>query len=166
MFIACSTVVPESCPQCLNLGGTLARCGMVQDRNYDAPKNALGGPMPTKIQATYSQGQDIIINITLTAHHKGHFVFSGCPIVYGEVAGQPCFDQYKLTFVEDLLYGANFDFNNPERAFTGGNLLACVVLRTNTFYWYIFWYTYTPKVLFNIYVTRKSRTNNSTNLFS
>lgn len=90
---------------------------MVQDRNYDSPKNALGGPMPTKIQATYSQGQDIIIDVTLTAHHKGHFVFSACPIVYGEVAGQPCFDQYKLTFVEDLKYGANFDPNYPERAY-------------------------------------------------
>ena len=109
--------LPETCPHCLNLGGSLARCGMVQDRNYDSPKNALGGPMPTKIQATYSQGQNIIIDVSLTAHHKGHFVFSACPIVYGEVAGQPCFDQYKLIFVEDLKYGANFDPNYPERAY-------------------------------------------------
>ena len=61
---------PENCPHCLNLGGSLARCGLVQDRNYDTPKNALGGPMPTRIQANYTQGQDVVLDVTLTAHHK------------------------------------------------------------------------------------------------
>ena len=73
--------------------------------------------MPTKIQATYTQGQDVVMNVTLTAHHKGHFVFSACPIIYGEIPSQECFDENKLIFVEDLLHGANFDPNYPERAY-------------------------------------------------
>ncbi|KAL7530693.1 hypothetical protein ACHAXR_009440, partial [Thalassiosira sp. AJA248-18] len=113
---------PETCPHCLNLGGSRARCGMTQDtsgglRNYDTPRNALLGPMPTKIQATYVQGQDVVLDVTLTAHHKGHFVFSACPISSGEIPTQECFDANRLTFVEDLLYGANYDPNYPERAY-------------------------------------------------
>jgi len=73
--------------------------------------------MPTKIQATYTQGQEIVLDIVLTAHHKGHFVFSGCPISTGEVPTQDCFDQHKLTFVEDLLHDGNYDPNYPERAY-------------------------------------------------
>ena len=35
-------------------------------------------------QATYLQGQDIVIDVTLTAHHKGHFEFAVCAIAEGE----------------------------------------------------------------------------------
>eukprot|EP00581_Thalassiosira_minuscula_P005354 CAMPEP_0183742588 /NCGR_PEP_ID=MMETSP0737-20130205/64777_1 /TAXON_ID=385413 /ORGANISM="Thalassiosira miniscula, Strain CCMP1093" /LENGTH=1396 /DNA_ID=CAMNT_0025978175 /DNA_START=206 /DNA_END=4396 /DNA_ORIENTATION=- len=109
---------PETCPHCLNLGGSRARCGLSGGiRNYDTPKNALGGKMPIKIQADYTQGQDVVLNVTLTAHHKGHFVFSACPIAPFEIPTQKCFDQNKLTFVEDLLYGGNYDPNYPERAY-------------------------------------------------
>ena len=114
---------PEDCPHCLNRGGSRARCGLTENvhtggiRNYDTPKNALGGMMPTKIQATYTQGQEIVLDIVLTAHHKGHFVFSGCPISSGEVPTQDCFDSHKLTFVEDLLHDGNYDPNYPERAY-------------------------------------------------
>ncbi|KAL7527162.1 hypothetical protein ACHAWF_002061 [Thalassiosira exigua] len=113
---------PETCPHCLNRGGTLARCGLVGDtsgsmRNYDTPKNAVGGDMPITIQANYTQGQDVILNVLLTAHHKGHFVFSACPISPGEIPTQRCFDVNQLTFVEDLLHGANYDPNYPERAY-------------------------------------------------
>ncbi len=73
--------------------------------------------MPTKIQATYAQGQDVVLNVTLTAHHKGHFVFSACPIEYGEIPSQSCFDENKLIFVEDLIHGAVPDPNYPERAY-------------------------------------------------
>ena len=48
---------------------------------------------------------------------EGHFVFSACPISFGQVASQACFDEHKLTFVEDLLHGANFDPRYPERAY-------------------------------------------------
>ena len=47
-------------------------------------RNALGGPMSTNQQATYLQGQDIVIDVTLTAHHKGHFEFAVCAIAEGE----------------------------------------------------------------------------------
>mmetsp|Transcript_5231 Transcript_5231/g.9608 ORF Transcript_5231/g.9608 Transcript_5231/m.9608 type:complete len:307 (+) Transcript_5231:1-921(+) len=114
---------PETCPHCLNRGGSLARCGLVGDdtsaiRNYDQPKNALGDPMPTRIQANYTQGQEVVLDVTLTAHHKGHFVFSACPINSpNEIPTQDCFDQNKLTFVKDLLHDANYDPNYPERAY-------------------------------------------------
>jgi hypothetical protein len=52
--------------------------------SYILLRNALGGPMPTNIQATYTQGQEVILNVTLTAHHKGHFEFAACPISSGE----------------------------------------------------------------------------------
>lgn len=41
--------------------------------------------MPTNQQATYLQGQEIEIDVTLTAHHKGHFEFAACPISEGEI---------------------------------------------------------------------------------
>jgi len=31
--------LPEDCPNCLNRGGVMARCGMVEQRNYDLPLN-------------------------------------------------------------------------------------------------------------------------------
>lgn len=106
---------PETCPQCLNQGP--ASCGVTGEHNYDAPHNALGGLMKTNIQATYTQGDVIVVEVVLTAHHKGHFVFSGCPIQHGEVPTQACFDEYQLIFVEDVLHDANLDVNYPERAY-------------------------------------------------
>jgi len=40
-------------------------------RNYDTPKNALGGPMEANVQATWTQGQEVVLDVSLTAHHKG-----------------------------------------------------------------------------------------------
>lgn len=108
---------PESCPQCLNLGGSRARCGITGSHNYDKPRNAMGGPMKTTVQAAYTQGQDIVIDVKLTAHHKGHFVFSGCPIDKGEMPTQECFDEHRLTFVADMLHGGKKDNKFPERAY-------------------------------------------------
>lgn len=119
---------PETCPHCLNRGGSSGRCGVSGmgggggngvERNYDTPKNALGGPMPTNIQAEYVQGQNIVLDVTLTAHHKGHFVFSACPISppHNKIPTQECFDQHKLTFVSDLIHNANYDPRYPERAY-------------------------------------------------
>jgi len=73
--------------------------------------------MKTNIQATYVQGEEIVVDVTLTAHHKGHFVFSACSILHGEVPAQSCFDENRLMFVEDMLHGAKFDKNYPERAY-------------------------------------------------
>ena len=101
----------------------MARCGLVGDpsgtvRNYDTPKNALNGDMPITIQANYTEGDIVILNVSLTAHHKGHFVFSACPISsVGDVPTQECFDNNQFTFAEDLLWGATYDPNYPMRAY-------------------------------------------------
>jgi len=108
---------PETCPQCLNLGGSLGRCGVVNTRSYDLPRNAVGGLMESNVQATYERGAKIVVDVILTAHHKGHFTFSACPIAHGEVPSQACFDEHRLTFVEDMLNGAKLDPNYPERAY-------------------------------------------------
>jgi len=107
----------DSCPHCLNRGGTLGRCGANNGFNYDSPKNAIGGPMGANPQAVYSAEEEITVDVVLTAHHKGHFVLKACPIAEFEVATQECFDQHPLTFVEDLLYGAPVDTNHPERGY-------------------------------------------------
>ena len=49
----------------------MARCGMVSDRNYDLPKNNKGTALAPQIQATYTEGQLVDFNVTLTADHKG-----------------------------------------------------------------------------------------------
>ena len=59
---------PEPDPQSLNQG-TL--CGKTGEHDYNLPKNALGGPMRTNIQATWIRGQEVVLDVVLTAHHKG-----------------------------------------------------------------------------------------------
>ena len=44
-------------------------------------------------------------------------MFSGCPIIEGELPTQDCFDRHPLTFVEDLLHDAKYDPRHPERAY-------------------------------------------------
>lgn len=56
---------PENCPHCLNIGGTEARCGLIEDRNYDIPMNSLGGIMPTVVQACYKPGAVIDLEVRL-----------------------------------------------------------------------------------------------------
>lgn len=113
-----SDPLPEDCPSCLNRGGTLARCGIVADRNYDLPKNVFGDPMRSNPQAVYTEASQINVTVTLTAHHKGHFVFSACPIANTSTdPSQECFDANQLMFVQDLLYGAVGDVHHPERAY-------------------------------------------------
>jgi hypothetical protein len=100
----------ETCPHCLNIGGTEARCGLVGDHNYDLPPNFLGGLLPATPQGCYKPGADIVFESVLTAHHMGHFAFKACPITHGEVPTQECFDANPLTFLEDELYGANCEY--------------------------------------------------------
>jgi hypothetical protein len=68
-------------------------------------------------QAIFSQGQEISVDVILTAHHKGHFEFFACPISPGGIATESCFQQYPLSFVSDPLYGAPKDVNYPNRAY-------------------------------------------------
>jgi hypothetical protein len=101
----------------LSVGGTEARCGKVENRNYDRPKNALGGDLAPNIQACYAQGDVIKLDVILTAHHMGYFSYKACAIKAGEVPSQACFDRNPLTFVEDVLYGSRPDPNYPHRAY-------------------------------------------------
>jgi hypothetical protein len=73
--------------------------------------------MPADPQARYARGQVITVDIVLTAHHKGHFEFSACPIKQGGVATGACFKKYRLKFVSDPWYGAPKDPDYPYRAY-------------------------------------------------
>ena len=106
-----------SFPSGLNVGGTEARCGKVDGRNYDYPKNTLGLALSPDIQACYGEGDVVELDVVLTAHHMGHFSYKACAINAGEVASQECFDSNPLTFVEDVLYGSLPDPNHPNRAY-------------------------------------------------
>ena len=125
---------PEDCPACLNRGGGgLATCGTVLNglRNYDHPRNAVGGPMRVNVQGTYDMGSVIDVEVVLSTNHRGHFVFKACPMTAeeridaddggddddGGGATQECFDDNPLLFVSDELYGANADPNHPERVY-------------------------------------------------
>ncbi|KAL7530181.1 hypothetical protein ACHAXR_003348, partial [Thalassiosira sp. AJA248-18] len=118
-----TTPFPEDCPTCINRGGTLARCGVLKpgsgdERNYDFPKNAFGDAMPANPQDTYEEEQIIDMEVVLSAHHKGHFVFKACPIPFTTISPtQECFDEHPLLFVADELYGAPVDADHPERVY-------------------------------------------------
>jgi hypothetical protein len=73
--------------------------------------------MPADPQAQYAKGQEIDVDILLTAHHMGHFEFFACPIQHGEKPSGNCFQDYPLEFVSDPLYGAPKDPNYPTRAY-------------------------------------------------
>jgi hypothetical protein len=109
--------LPESDPQSLNRGGVSAQCGMINGRNYDLPKNALGGLMKATVQECYEEGSVIDLKVFLTAHHGGHFEFYACPIAHGKVPTESCFKDHPLEFVEDLLNNAPKDPNYPTRAY-------------------------------------------------
>jgi len=109
--------LPESDPQSLNRGGASAQCGMINDRNYDLPKNAYGGLMKATVQECYEEGSIIDLKVFLTAHHDGHFEFYACPIAHGDVPTKSCFRDHPLEFVEDVLFSAPKDPNYPTRAY-------------------------------------------------
>jgi hypothetical protein len=111
-----STPAKESCPHCLNI---LSVCGTAPgNNNYDEPKNVAGGALvQPRIQATYYEGDEIDLDLLLTAHHKGHFTFKVCPVQPYQVPTQSCFDANPLMFVSDNMYGGTRDDNYPERAY-------------------------------------------------
>ena len=93
-------------------------------RNYDRNLNVFGQPMSPAPQARYKQGQEIDVEVVLTAHHKGHFEFFACPISRGGIGSGDCFKQNRLEFVADLLYGAPKDPKFPYRAYIPPKSLA------------------------------------------
>ncbi|KAL9187030.1 hypothetical protein ACHAXT_010750 [Thalassiosira profunda] len=109
---------PETTPQGADRGGTLAQCGIIETlRNYDLPQNILGELMPVNVQYVYEQEAEITIEASLISSNGGHFQFSLCPIEWGEVPTQECFDAHPLEFVKDNYYGAYEDPNYPERIY-------------------------------------------------
>lgn len=88
-------------------------CGQIQasganGRNYD---NYFTG-----VQATYSPGQVITVNVELTVYHRGHFEFAICPAGSTGTPSQDCFRNNKLTVRKDNRYNAPLDPNYPARA--------------------------------------------------
>ena len=116
---ACNSVpAVEDTPQGMNgnNGGT-SLCGVKQgdsSRDYDHPKNYNGGDLQWMSQAMYNAGQEITIDIVLTAHHMGHFEMYACG---DSVVTKECFENNPLEFVSDNLYGAVKDVNYPQRAY-------------------------------------------------
>jgi len=101
-----SDPVKESKPQSANTGGTLGQCSIITSvREYNYPKNAMGGPLAPRPQACDQTGQIINVLVALTVHHKGHFLFKACPISPFQVPTQVCFDAYPHKFISDIYMG-------------------------------------------------------------
>jgi hypothetical protein len=75
--------------------------------------------MPWISQATYTEGQEIVIEVVITANHAGHFDVFVCPD--GDTSTQECFLDHPLTFVEDMLHGGPVDDHYPSRAYISPN---------------------------------------------
>jgi hypothetical protein len=56
------------------------------------------------------------VEVTVTAHHEGHFEFAVRPVAFDEAPSFECFQSNRLEFVADELHGAPKDENCPERA--------------------------------------------------
>ena len=54
-------------------------CGTGQEQNYDIWTDGNNDPIPWMSQATYTEGQEIFIEATLTANHAGHMDVFICP---------------------------------------------------------------------------------------
>jgi len=93
------------------------QCGQVGDRNYDFPNSTTGALLAPRIQANYTRGQTITVEVKVFAHHGGHFEFYACAITAGQSPSKACFQANPLEFVEDLLYGSPKDVNYPYRAY-------------------------------------------------
>ena len=110
----------EDTPQGLNRNDNF-QCGKIDGgNNYAYPQNYLNQPLPWHTQTTYNPGQLIDVTVVLTAHHKGYFEFSACPLSSTNPPSSSstnCFQQYPLEFDVDYLYGAKKDTNYPTRAY-------------------------------------------------
>jgi len=109
---------PENCPHCLNRKPASGTCG----GTYDAPRDVKDRALAWASQAAYAPEQTIVVEMVLTAHHRGHVELKGCAVDGGAAAAtQACFDAHPLIFVEDLLYGAPPDPRHPERLYLHPN---------------------------------------------
>lgn len=110
----------QSTPQGINRNNGI--CGQDQTApglDYDLWLDTQGKHMPWISQATWQNGQDVSFDIHLTAHHRGHFIFRGCPL--GNLSGQECLDYYPLEFKQDVYFGMPKDPNYPGRYYIKDN---------------------------------------------
>ena len=105
----------EYCPHCLNKKNIDQVCSTGQAQNYDTWTDTTGKPIPWLSQGVYTEGQEIIIEATLTTNHAGHFDIYICPD--GSKSDQACFLENPLTLLEDMLHGGPVDDHYPERAY-------------------------------------------------
>ena len=76
-----------------------------------------GDPLDWSQQASFVEEEIIDVEVVLSAHHKGHFVFKACPLSESETPDEACFDAHPLEFVSDELYSAPKDVAYPGRAY-------------------------------------------------
>ncbi|KAI8740124.1 Zonadhesin [Biomphalaria glabrata] len=78
------------------------KCGVCGDPFEGERKNEEGGLYDTGIiSRTYEQGQNVTIQIDLTANHKGFFEFKLCPkTINNERTTQECLDLYPLALAD------------------------------------------------------------------
>jgi len=101
--------VRETCPHCLNGGGSKAvdgggLCGDPQQASmHDEPYM-----VPTDVQHTYTPGDVAVFTVQITAHHKGHFEFRICDRGLDEATlgtrqeGQDCLNEWVLERVAPI----------------------------------------------------------------
>ena len=102
-----------------NGGDPFGACGSNMDygRNYTKPSDWVtpnGSSVPFLAQATYTEGEEVVIRSWTTANHRGHIEMYGCGDY--ENPTDACFRQHPLVFVEDMLHGAPKDPAYPLRA--------------------------------------------------
>ena len=88
-----------------NGGDSFGACGSNMDygRNYTKPSDWVtpnGSSVPFLAQATYTEGEEVVIRSWTTANHRGHIEMYGCGDY--ENPTDACFRQHPLVFVEDI----------------------------------------------------------------
>ncbi len=92
-----------------NGGNTYGACGAKwqDERRFTTSSEWLtpsGDTVPFRAQATYTEGQEIVIRSFIRANHRGHIEMYACPNI--DAPTDDCFRKNPLEFVEDLLHGA------------------------------------------------------------
>merc|ERR1711935_318268 len=112
----------ETTPQGLNSNTNV--CGKEGgNKDYDEWLDSTGAPMSWFSHVSYDRGDEIRVDVKVTAHHYGHFEVKACP--NGRASTQECFDQNPLTYVEEIVGGNRLhmpkDEANPHRAMLHGD---------------------------------------------
>jgi hypothetical protein len=107
----------ETCPHCLNTKANNEICGRSPSHNYDSWRDTRGNAIQWNPQATYSEGQEIIVESFIDTNHAGHIDVFLCPD--GADSTQNCFLNNPATMVEDLVDGGPNDPNWPGRGYLG-----------------------------------------------